>query len=424
MAEEQPEKTAEEKAREAKLILQEQLKLLGEAETERLAKVRGERELDEARGRERAAELFPEGSLGRIQEGVSAETQGLLGERRDLLGRSRAEAEGDIARRQAGTSESLAAIDELIAAREGGDLAKLQRSEGREQINKALQSQLAQIRAQGNLQGSGVTQALVGDALGGALGARAQLERDLILGGRKAVEDLTLQRESARERGLGAGEVLGAQKRGEEDAARRRLEDLQGAIERDVLSRQLVNLDNRSRELFGRLGVEQNLVAQGVAERSGVRQQILAETSQAEATRAQREAERLREIESGKEAPSGGGKIICGELYAQGLLPVKVYLGDMIYAQTVSDDTRNGYLAWSRYYVKAMQKSKLATMAIYPLARGWATEMAYRAGTVDKGSWVGKVLSWTGEPICNLIGKVRRWCGLPSLVTKIMAQKA
>jgi len=407
------EQTPEEKAREAKLILKEQLDLLSESEVGRLARARKEREADEAKGRQRGAQLFGDGSLGRIREAPSGESLRLKAAREASIGETRGQVGEDVLAREASTARGISELDKLIAARTdpNSELAKLQRSKGREEINRALQTQLGQVRAAGNVAQSGVTQALIGDAIGGALQARAGMERDILLGGLQAAEGLTLQREALRETGTTRREDLRRAGREEEARLRDRLEGIQGAIQDDQLRRQLINLDQRKQELFGRLSTEQNIVAQGVAERSGVRQQILAEVGQAEATRAQREAERLQAAEIAKPPPSsggGGGKVICGELNRQGLLDDVTYAGDLAYAETISPDTVNGYQVWATHYVELMKKSKLATYAAYPLAKGWATEMAYRAGYVEKGSLIGKILTWTGEPVCNLIGRVLR----------------
>lgn len=405
------EKSAEEKAKEAKLILQEQLKLLTENEGIRLDKARSEREKDEAKGKARGQDLFGSGALGSVSEGVTSEARALQSAREGSLIEQRAQSAADVAGREREIKRSSSEFDKLIAARTdpNSELAKLQRSKGREEINRALQGQLGQVRASGNLSQSGVTQGLVGDALGGALQARSGLERDILLDGLRSAEDLTAQKEVLREQGLTKKEGLSKSGREEEARLRDRLEGIQGAIQDDTLRRQLINLDQRSKELFGRLSTEQNIVSQGVAERSGVKQQILAEIGQAEATRAQREAESLQAAEIAKPTPEvGGGTVICGELYRQGLIDIVTYQGDMAYAKGISQDTVKGYQVWAKAYVECMKVSKLATYCAYPIGKSWAIEMAYRAGYLKKGSVFGKIISFIGEPICNVIGKALR----------------
>jgi hypothetical protein len=406
------EKSAEEKAREAKLILQEQLKLLTENEGTRLEKVRQERSIDEAKGQARGEEIFGGDALGRIDQEASPEALALQKSREGSLLEQRSQSASDVAGRTAEIERGTSELDKLISARTdpNSEIAKLQRSKGREEINRALQGQLGQVRAAGNISGSGVNQALVGDALGGAMQARAGMERDILMGGLDAAEGLTLQREGLREQGVSKREDLRSSGRKEEAALRDRLEGLQGAIQDDTLRRQLINLDQRKQELFGKLSTEQNIVSQGVAERSGVRQQILAEVGQAESTRAQREAEELQEREINKPAPQAqsGGKVICGELYRQGLLDQDTYYGDLAYAVGLDSEVVAGYQLWAKPYVELMKVSKVATYLAYPIGKAWATEMAYRAGFLSKGSLAGKIISNLGEPICKIIGKAIR----------------
>ena len=340
---------SQEKADEAKLILKEQLSVLEESETKRLAQTRLEREKDEATGKARGEALFGEGKLGRIGEGDSTEARALQQAREGSLIEQRAQSSQDIRSREDLTKSSIGELDKLIAGRTDPDseIAKLQRSKGREEINRALQGQLGQIRAAGNLSQSGVNQALVGDALGGAMQARAGMERDILLGGLQAAEGLTLQREGIREQGATRKEDLRQSGRAEEARLRDRLEGLQGAIQDDTMRRQLINLDQRKQELFGRLSTEQNIVAQGVAERSGVRQQLLAESGAAESTRAQRASEELQFQQINKPAPEAGGKLLCGEMNRQGLLDDNLYAGDLAYAETISHDTVVGYQSFA-----------------------------------------------------------------------------
>jgi len=398
---------SEKKAEEARLILRDQLKLLGEAETERLAKSRKEREKDEAAGRKRGAELFSEGALGRVGTAPSDVASQLFADRQASLDALGGQVGAQIAGRDATTAQGVAAFDELIRQRTdpNSELAKLQRSAGREQINRALQSQIGQIRAAGNVTQAGPSAGLIGDAIGSSLQARANLERDIALGGLQDAAELTTRREATRQQGQTRKEDLQTSGRQEEQALRTRLENIQQAIQDDTLRRQLINLDNRSRELFGRLSTEQNVVSQGVAERSGIRQQVLAEASQAEATRAQRESERIQQIEASKPPPSAGGKVLCTELHRQGYLPTEIWEADEREAANFSRETIAGYHLLAKPVVKLMQKSNVVTQILRPFISGWATEMAYRQGVAKKGSWIGRMLERFAAPLCAWIGK-------------------
>jgi len=100
------------------------------------------------------------------------------------------------------------------------------------------------------------------------------------------------------------------------------------------------------------------------------------------------------------------GKVLCGELYRQGLLPHDIYMGDLAYARDyVHEYTRNGYLIWANPLVRLMRKSKLVTNMVKPVASAWAEEMAYRASNVGNGNKFGAALFYLA-PICTGLGAV------------------
>jgi hypothetical protein len=322
----------------------------------RLTQLREERAKDQAEGRARGEELFGEGTLGRVEQGRLPETQRL------------------VERREAGLGGLTAA--ESAAAREkalGG-------------ITEQSQTELARVRAALGRQGrqlddpSAVAQQR--RILERSLRERGNVERDLLLA------DVALK-----------------------DQRQRDLEQLVGQAQASDLARAQINAERRQRELAGQLQTEFGIAGLGSQERFGLRGLQSAEEQAAQARAFQQESLRLQEKTIDKPPPPApkGGKIICGELHRQGILSDMIYAGDLRYAEKhVCDNTRDGYISWANFYVKLMQKSKLATKLITPFAVGWATEMAYRVGYSEKGSLLGKVLSWTGEPVCKLIGKVRR----------------
>lgn len=65
-----------------------------------------------------------------------------------------------------------------------------------------------------------------------------------------------------------------------------------------------------------------------------------------------------------------------------------------------------GYHLWAIPYVRLMRRSQWAEKLMLPLALWRAEEIAFRMGLREKGNWKGKLLRWTGEPVCWLIGKV------------------
>lgn len=395
------------KAEESEAILALQLNQLEGSFDDRIAQVRQEQEEDRATGRARAEELFPEGSLGRVNDSTS-ELDPYLATRGAMVDQIKAEAAQDFQTREQALQDSLDKLYGMEAERRdpNSDTTKLARSVGNEQINRAMQTQLRSIGAQANALGVRGNAGATNDAYLASTIAKGNLERDLMLGNLDAADRLALAAEDTKAKGLAAKEDLRARQTQQVSDLQGRLEELQGAIREDKLRRQLINLDQQSREVFGRLGTEENVVAQGVAERSGVRQQVISEASQAEATRSQREAERLRQAEIDKPPPSGGGgKIICTEMHRQGYLSSHILAGDSAYATTMSTETKVGYWSWARYVVAYMRKSPAFTLSITPFVNGWATEMAYRAGYVEKGSIIGKVLATVGEPLCWLLGK-------------------
>jgi len=323
----------------------------------RLGQLREERAIDVAEGRARGEELFGEGTLGRVETGRPAETQQLIQERRAGLG-------------------GLTSQEQTVA-----------RERALQGVTEQSQTELARVR--------------------GILGRQGgQLDDPSAVAQQRAVLERSLRERGNVERDLLLADVaLREQRRGA-------LEGLTGQAQAADLTRAQINAERRQRELSGQLQTEFGIAGLGSQERFGLRQ-LQESEEQAESARAlQQESLRLQEKSIDKPtpaAPKSGGKIICGELNRQGLLSDRIYTGDLAYAQNISTDTRDGYIFWSKYYVRLMQKSKLFTYFILPFAHGWATEMAHKAGYTKSGSLMGKVLSWTGEPVCNLIGKIRRF---------------
>ena len=103
----------------------------------------------------------------------------------------------------------------------------------------------------------------------------------------------------------------------------------------------------------------------------------------------------------------GGGKVLCGHYYARGILPARVYQGDVAYAQRhVSDNTKRGYWFWAVPLTQYLNNNPggLVEKLIQPLVFGWAQEMAYRTGYTNNGSFIGKSLL-SALPAMSLLGK-------------------
>lgn len=102
-------------------------------------------------------------------------------------------------------------------------------------------------------------------------------------------------------------------------------------------------------------------------------------------------------------AQSGGGKIICTELHKQGYLSDEVMKLDAEYGIKLRNEKYHvyvGYVAWAQYVVIGMKKSKNFTKLVHKFAAPWSEHMAYN------NNKLGKVLTFIGESICGIIGKM------------------
>jgi hypothetical protein len=105
------------------------------------------------------------------------------------------------------------------------------------------------------------------------------------------------------------------------------------------------------------------------------------------------------------EAQTGGGKVLCTELYKRGLLPEEVYLADRATGLEMPLNIVSGYHFWAIPLVKAMNKNKFLFSCLKPLVTCWAYQMAYKKGVVEKSNVTGRILEFIGVPICSLIGR-------------------
>ena len=103
---------------------------------------------------------------------------------------------------------------------------------------------------------------------------------------------------------------------------------------------------------------------------------------------------------------SGGGKIICTELYEQGYIPKEVLELDYQHSDNNMDlATKVGYWKWAIPIVNLMRKSKIFTQVIRPFGVAWAHEMAHKEEpTKYSGNILGKFLMVIGVPVCRYIG--------------------
>lgn len=100
-----------------------------------------------------------------------------------------------------------------------------------------------------------------------------------------------------------------------------------------------------------------------------------------------------------------GGRVICTELAAMGLLSRELLEADLRFTRAhISPITVRGYHAWAVPYVRLMRRSPMAVRLIEPIARWRAEELAYRMGVRPRGSLPGKLVRLALEPLCFVIG--------------------
>ena len=102
-------------------------------------------------------------------------------------------------------------------------------------------------------------------------------------------------------------------------------------------------------------------------------------------------------------AQSSGMSVICTELYKQGYMDLALYMIDTHYGVSIGLRKPHvivGYHFWGRPVAKLMAKSPIFAKLISIPAMAWARNMAG-----DK-NLLGAFISFVGEPICGIIGKL------------------
>jgi RHS repeat-associated protein len=148
----------------------------------------------------------------------------------------------------------------------------------------------------------------------------------------------------------------------------------------------------------------------------------------AEKAAAAREAAQLAELERARETspqqPSSvggsesGTKVICEELYRQGLMDEDIHAADEAFGAWMERHmplVLHGYQAWAKPVVRRMRSSKEFTDLVNFFVEPWTKEMAHLMGAREKGSFLGAVVMIIGIPLCGLIGFVLTPIGLLSV---------
>ena len=104
---------------------------------------------------------------------------------------------------------------------------------------------------------------------------------------------------------------------------------------------------------------------------------------------------------------NNSNKIICTELYRQGLMSDKIYQADQKFGHKLAKDyplIMSGYHYLAKPLVKQMKKSLVFTKIVNVIATPWANEMAYQTGFRDKGDVIGKAIMGAGLVLCGTVG--------------------
>ena len=101
-------------------------------------------------------------------------------------------------------------------------------------------------------------------------------------------------------------------------------------------------------------------------------------------------------------------KVICTELYHQGILDEETYRNDQIFGKNLDPIIYSGYVYWANPLVKKMKNNKWITKFVAFFAIPWAKEMSYRVSGTGKGNFFGSIIMDVGLTICYIIGKTQR----------------
>lgn len=105
-------------------------------------------------------------------------------------------------------------------------------------------------------------------------------------------------------------------------------------------------------------------------------------------------------------AAAAGGKIICTELYHQGLMDKTIFEADQAFGKLQDPEVMAGYHAWAETVVGWMKASPTVTRIVYLIATPWSKQMAFQMGVEARPNLIGKALMLFGVPMCKLIGKL------------------
>jgi hypothetical protein len=109
----------------------------------------------------------------------------------------------------------------------------------------------------------------------------------------------------------------------------------------------------------------------------------------------------------------GGGKIICTQLHAVGLMPHYIFAADQAFGKQMAQVNLRalaGYHTLARPVVKLMKRPDLVgqvvTKLAYWIATPWSREMAFRMGVPEKRTVAGWLTMECGLRLCSLVGRL------------------
>jgi hypothetical protein len=282
--------------------------------------------------------------------------------------RKQDEATAEIQKRFEGyTPEQIASVSGTGPAEMQATLAQ------REEALKGFEaSQLEAMRAQ-MAAGQQAGQQQRERALQAALAQRG------VQGGAAAALQAQMAQRAYQEKGAMDTEMLLRQEQRQREAL--------GEYEKSVMGAYQAEQERQFQALAAQLAAEQAIQAE-LARQAGLEEAELYKTGQVEAAEA-------------------SGKVICTELYHQGLMSEQIYKADQAFGKIQDLEVMIGYHAWALPVVRLMKRSKAATWLAHKIATPWANQMAFEMGVVDKPNLIGMIMMVVGIPCCRLIGKLK-----------------
>jgi hypothetical protein len=227
------------------------------------------------------------------------------------------------------------------------------------------------------------------ERLGGAeeQAQRAQLARELMSQQQAGQRQLLAQQAK---QGVRGGAAAAQQSRLQQQiAAQRASQEEQG-----FLGRRMFNLEQSQREQFSNTAAEL------------ARRQLMA-SLRGQELQAQA-AERFGQQQI--QAANQGGKIICAELYRQGLMDQATFEADEKFGKHMAKynpDVMIGYWTLAIPIVRLMRRSSVFTKIVNLFAAPWAKEMAFRVNPNLDGNGFGAAVMFFGVGLCGFLGRVR-----------------